>query len=183
MGTRTASGEFRMDFRPRIENDLGDSTAAPSVTVGDVLTQTFTTGTSANQINRCYSNKAIDISSGANEDIDVYDFGTLDAGAGAAADALGQTVSLVEVCFIAVHNHSSVTGVAVVGGLNTGAAFNTPFAASDAGKVSVLPGGWFILMAPVNPAYAVADTDNHILRINALGSAVKVDVHIFGRSA
>jgi len=44
-------------------------------------------------------------------------------------------------------------------------------------------GGLFLLAAPDDPAYAVADTSNHLLRVNASGGNITYDIAILGRNA
>jgi hypothetical protein len=175
---------MKVDFRATIVNTLdASSTAAPSVTLGEALTQTFVTGTVADAIDRVWSDKGRTITSGNDDPIDVYDLGVIDVGSGAGLDALGQSLAFAEITTIMVHNLSTSSGDIIVGNESTAATFNTPFAGSDTGAVTIKPGGIFFLSSPTNPAYAVADTSNHLLNINAPSGNVTYDIHIAGRSA
>ena len=183
MGTQAASANLSVDIRAIVSNDMGNSTGTPTFLIGELITKSLTDGTSANQIDRVFSHRCRTLTSGNNSDIDVFDFAGEDAGAGAGNDALGQAVSLVEVVVLMVVNQATSVGNAVVGGEGSAAAFNAPFGGSDTATVTVRPGGLVLFVATVDPAYAVADSSNHLLRINALGGNITYDVHIFGRSA
>jgi len=185
MGTRTATATMKVDFRATIVNTLdASSTAAPSVTLGEALTQTYVTGTVADAIDRVWSDKGRAITSGNDDDLDFYDLDTVDAGAGAGNDALGQALVFAEITTIMVHNKSTSAGDLHMGGGSLGAtAFSVPFNTVDASLIVIKPGGTFFLDAPVNPAYAVTNTDNHVMRFTASGGNVTYDIHIAGRSA
>ncbi len=141
------------------------------------------TGTSANQADRFWQDEGRTITSGNNEDIDLYDFGTLDIGAGAGLSPLGQAQTWAELVAILVRNTAASAGDLHVGGNGTAAAFNSFFNADDSAVVVVNPGGMFMLFAPDDPAYAITDTSNHLLRMAASGGNVTYDLYLMGRSA
>lgn len=139
-------------------------------------------GTSANQADRIWQDNARFLASGGTFDLDLYDFGTEDIGGGAGRDALGQTITLAEVVALLVVNKSISTGSLLVGGKGTAAAWTSPFS-SNTDKITLKPGGAKLLYAPTDPAYAVVDSTNHILKFEASGGTCTYDVAVLGRSA
>lgn len=144
---------------------------------------TLSSGTGANAADRIWSDLDRALSSGATEDIDVYDLAAFDIGQGAGKDASGASWALAEVVCLLVYNASTSAGTLLVGGKGTTAAWNSIFNGDDDAKLPIVPGGWFQIFAPTDPAYAVADTSNHLLKMEASGGAVTYGVVIIGRSA
>jgi hypothetical protein len=145
---------------------------------------TLTTGTGANAADRIWSDMDRALSSGGTEDIDLYDLAAFDIGAGAGKDAAGQSWALVEVVCLMVYNASTSAGNLNVGGKSATTAFNSIFkSADDDAALIIHPGGWFQIFSPADPAYAVADVSNHLLKIEAPSGAVTYGVVVIGRSA
>ena len=145
-------------------------------------TTQLTNGTSANQANRIWQDTGRFLASSGTEDLDLYDLGSIDIGAGAGKDALGQTFTLAEVVALCVYLHPTSAGNLLVGGKGTSAAWTSPFSANT-DKLTIKPGGMFFLYAPTDPAYAVVDSTNHLLKLEASGGACTYDVAVLGRSA
>jgi hypothetical protein len=141
-------------------------------------------GTGANQADRIWLDKDRTLISGGTENIDLYDLGSIDIGAGAGRDELGQAVTIAEIVALYIENLTSSTGSLIIGGEGSGATWNSPFNASDSAKLGPLPpGGILLLFAPTDPAWAVADSTNHLLKIEASGGAVTYHIGFLGRSA
>jgi len=141
-------------------------------------------GTAEGQADWIWSDTARAISSGANESIDLYDLGTIDIGAGAGKDALGQSVTLAEVVAILIHVDSDSVGELVVGGEGSAAAFSSPFNADDDAEVGPFgAGGCCLLFNPVDPAWTVTDSSNHLLKLAATGGDLTYSITVIGRSA
>ena len=141
-------------------------------------------GTAANQTDLFPQDIARTLTSGNNEDIDVFDWAQSNPGPGAGRDLIGNTLTLVEIVGVLIFNQTSSAGSITIGNNNTVAAWNSPFNASDTGAVGPIgPGGWFMIFDPSDPAFAVADTSNHLLRITATGGNVTYDIYMAGRSA
>ena len=185
MGTRSLSPiSVQAKLTTTIQNLLdASSTGTVAVDVGDTITKSPTSGTAADKADRCWTDKGRTLTSGNSEDIDVYDFGSLDIGAGAGLDPLGQALALAEIVAMLIQNSSASAGDLVVGGKGTTAAWNSLFNADDDAVLVIKPGGFVLLYAPTDPAYAVADTANHLLKMAASGGDVTYDIHILGRSA
>ena len=144
----------------------------------------FTSGTTASKADIVWSDTDRAILSGANDDLDLYDLGSIDIGGGAGKDALGNAIAIAEIVAILIRNDSTSTGSLIIGGEGSGAAWNSPFNASDTATMGpIAPGGWFYLFNPADPAWTVADATNHLLRINASGGNVTYDIAFLGRSA
>lgn len=142
----------------------------------------FANGTGANQADTIWSSGNRALSSGANESLDLYDLGTIDLGAGAGKDALGQSVANVEIVGLLIV-HKSGTGTLLVGGGGATTAWNSMFNGDDDAQLVVKPGGRVLVLCPPDPAYAVADTTNHTLKMEASGGAVTYSITVLSRSA
>ena len=174
----------------KFKNTLTGTTAVVDAPISISVAKAFADGTSANQADKCWASKGRTLSTSGTEDIDLYDLGTIDIGTGAGGDPLGQSVTYAEIVAIWVENKSTSTGNIFVGGKAAGTAqFNTIFGvaetASDTAQVGpIYPGGGFLIYAPTDPAYLVADTTNHLLAITEDGTgAVTYDIMVIARSA
>lgn len=136
-------------------------------------------GTTAGKADRVKLNKAAaqTISSGGNVDLDMYDFANWPT----TTDPLRNTITFAEVVALVIINVGP--GDLIVGGNGTAAAWQAPFAADDTFKLTVRAGGFFALGAPGDPAYAVADSSNHLLRLAASGGDATYQIMALGRSA
>lgn len=117
-------------------------------------------------------------------DIDMYDLGSLDVGGGAGRDNLGQTVALAEVVMVLFYVHTTSTGTFIIGNNGTAAAWNSPFNGSDTATLGPFQPGSIVMLATRHATgFAVADTSNHLLRLEASGGTVNYDMVIVGRTA
>jgi hypothetical protein len=140
----------------------------------------LTAGTTADKADLFYQETDKALTSASTHDLDIYDMAIFDA----TTDLLGNAVVNVEVVAIIVRNQAASVGTLLLGNNGTTAAWNSMFGGSDdTGFLSIPPGGFFMLAAPVNPAYAVADTTNHLLRVTASGGNITYDIGILSRSA
>lgn len=146
---------------------------------------TFTaSGTGAGQADRFWQSTGRTLTSGGSEDIDVYDLGSLDiSGAGAGRDANGQVWTVAEIAGMLVYNRPTSAGNLLIGGKATAAAWSTWLNANDDAELTLPPSGIFLIASTNDPAWAVADTSNHLLTMLASGGAVTYDVYLLGRSA
>lgn len=146
---------------------------------------TFTDGTTANKANRWWESTARALAQSATEDIDVFDLGSIDIGAGAGLTSLGQAWATVEIAGFAVENDTTSTGSLLIGGKGATTAWNAWINANDDAEVGPLtPGGVFMFFNPTDPAIAVADTTNHLLTMTESGvGALTYNIYILARSA
>jgi hypothetical protein len=141
-------------------------------------------GTGSGQADRFWQSTARTLTSASSEDLDLYDLGSLDvSGAGAGRDALGQLWTVAEIAGLLVYNRSTSAGNLLVGGNGTAAAWNSWMNANDDSEITLPPSGILLLASTNDPAWAVADSSNHLLRFLASGGAVTYDVYLLGRSA
>lgn len=168
----------------QLANTLDGGSISATANQGFGVSPTLESGTTANKADVIWSDTGRSITSGANDDLDLYDLGAVDIGAGAGRDAVGQSIAIAEVVAVLIVNKSTSTGNLLVGGEGTTAAWNSPFNGVDTTVFGPLkPGGFVAFSSPTDPAYAVADTSNHILRLTASGGAVEYNITILGRSA
>ena len=170
-----------------ILNNAIDGSARPAATRKHGKTYkpntTLANGAGANQADRVWEDTARDLTSGNSENIDLYDFGTLDIGAGAGLDALGQSLALAEIVEILVYNSHDSDGDLVIGAEGSGAAWSA-YNGSDSVQITTLsPGAWWHHFDPTDGALPVADSTNHLLKMAASGGDVEYNIHILGRSA
>ncbi len=163
----------------------GSSSPVKSALGTTIDAGTLTDGTGANQADKYWESLGRTLAQSGTEDIDLYDFGTIDIGGGAGKDPGGQAYALAEICVLLVYNRTTSVGSLLVGGKSTTAAWNAPFNADDDATVGPIGPGGLLLLSDFNAAaFAVADTSNHLLKVAEAGNgAVTYDIHILGRSA
>lgn len=168
-----------------LQNSVDGGAQTGSVAQGATITPatSLSSGTGANQANRFWSDTERTLTSGNSFTLDVYDLGSVDIGAGAGKDALGQAWAITEVVGILIRNKSTSAGSLVVGGDGTTACWNSIFNGDDDGAITLGPGGFLELFKPGDPAYAVADSTNHLLKFAASGGDVTYEIHLLARDA
>jgi hypothetical protein len=148
---------------------------------------TLATGTSANQFDRVWYAEDRVINSASSEDLDMYDLAAFDIGGGAGKDALGIAFTNVELVGLAFWNKAVSTGTLYIGAKNAATAFNSIFHVNgtldDTAGTLIAPGGFIQWFNPNNPAYAIADTSNHLLKLAATGGNVTYSCQAWFRSA
>lgn len=180
--TRTLSSfKAKASLGATLANLLNSGTARVDQVIDAIVA--FTTGTAAGQADRIWVDIDRALSGATSENIDLYDLASLDIGAGAGKDGLGQAVALAEICGILVLNQSTSTGNITLGGEGSGAAWNSLFSGSDSFTLGpITPGNFFEATNSAKPAWAVADTTNHLLKI-ASSADLTYSIVILGRSA
>lgn len=144
-----------------------------------IFTMSLTAGTTANKADRFFVDTDRVLAEDADDALDLYDL----AGFDRATDLVGNAVTFAEIVGLMVRNKSTSAGTLVLGGEGSAAAWNSLFSASDTYTMDIKPGGFVLVAAPGDPAYAVADTSNHLLNVNASGGGITYDIVIIGRSA
>jgi len=141
------------------------------------------TGTATGQADRVFTSQGRTLTTGVSEDIDLYDLNVLDIGAGAGKDPLGQPWIAREIVYLSVVCSSTSTGTLKVGGKGTANTWSAPFNGDDNALVLVVPSGFVQLYGASDPAYAVSNTSNHVLKIEASGGDCTYDIVVVARSA
>lgn len=170
-------------FFANLNNSIDGGNVTPSPRHGWASKPAFTTGTSSGNADKVWQDKARTLSSAGTIDIDVYDLGSLDIGAGAGLSALGQAFANAEIALLFIENLSSSAGNLLVGGNGTTAAWNSLFNSDDDAQLVLPPDSGVLLWCRNDPAWAVADTSNHLLRLTASGGDCDYDIGFLGRSA
>lgn len=152
--------------------DLSTPTDAKTLSLIDT---NLTSGTGKDKADRLWHDTRT-LTATTSEKIDMYDL-AIDGGA-AGEDSLGQTVAAAVVKSITIRNKNTTAGNDLkVFGEGSAAAWNSPMDGSDTAKVVIGPGGSLTLEAPAAAGYAVADTSNHLLKIDNPGaSSITYDI-------
>lgn len=183
MGTRAISSlKLEVKSTGSITNTLTDSTVASSA-ISKTIAQTFTNGVSVNQADRAWQMLNASLGSGANIVIDLYDNGTLNLGAGAGLDALGQSMAIFEIVAIVIKNENSATQAGYLEIEPDATAGWTPIGTHTVATGGALLGGGFLVKGqPATDAFAVTDASSHRIKLTANGAAVSYSIIVFGRS-
>lgn len=160
---------------------LAETNQGVPLTAGGGLTHKLelTSGTTVGTANRSNQNIDRTLSSGAAEDLDMYDL----AGFASATDLLRNAVTYAEIVGLLIVNSSASVGTLLVGGKGTTAAWNSLFNANDDAELTLPPNSFVMLGCSNDPGWAVADTSNHLLTMTASGGAVTYSIYVIGRSA
>lgn len=175
---RTATAHVECKLSGSISNSSTGATDAFS----KAIVQAFSNGTGAGKVQRHWEDQRT-LTTGATEDIDVYDFGALDIGAGAGLDALGQSMALTGIKAVLITNLSTSTGNLEVGNKAATTAWQSMFVGSgdaDAACITLAPGASFLYIDPSAAGLAVADTSNHLLTMTDSGGGCVYEIHILG---
>lgn len=179
----TLEASFKASISGTYINSLSNSGGNVSFTFDKKIALTLTDGTTTNKADVMWSSTARALSGSSSEDIDVYDLSTIDIGTGAGENSLGNPITFADIVLLFVENNSTSTGNLTIGNKNATSAWQTPFGASDTASVGPIPpGGFFIFGAGADPAFAVTDTDDHILKMTS-SATLTYDIYIIGRSA
>ncbi len=145
----------------------------------------MTSGTGADQADTLLIVDSDTITSGNSVNLDLYDGAGFNVAA-TGADLLGNVIANVEITSLFIWNEPASAGDLILGALNATTAWNSIWQGSgdaDNAGQTIGPDGAFAIHRPDNPAYAVADTTNHLLKIAASGGNVTYSVIALGRSA
>lgn len=160
-----------------------DLTSTATVTPALSIALAFTDGTSASKCDKIWYDFNRALSGATSEDLDLYDLASFNIGAGAGKDPLGGTWATVEVVGMLIRNATTSTGNLTIGGKAATTAWNSVFNADDDAAFGPLPPGGFLCFgAYSDPAFAVADTTNHLLKI-ASSATLTYDIIVLARSA
>lgn len=166
------SGSLRATLTDTIQ------TAERAARGGSDVTLSLTSGTSVNQADRFIQDRARVISSGTNEDLDVFDLAVFDQ----TTDVIGNVTTFAEIIAVLIINSSSSAGNLIVGNNGTAAAWSTLFE-GDTDSILLPPDSFFCVATRANLAWTVNDTSSHLLRVAASGGNVTYDIFLLGRSS
>lgn len=185
MGTRAATGQVKLVVTNNITNTMTDGQEASATLDETVISGRLTSGVSEQEYNRGWTDERT-IASGGSEDIDLFDLGTIDVGAGAGLDALGQAWAILEIVTLII------TQTAGPGRLQINATDPTnkvawmptlTVANGGAGRPPTTDGhNWTLAMHnPHSDAFPITDASSHMVRFGASGGAVTYQIHMLAR--
>lgn len=181
MGTRSITAtEVAVTVKSTIRNTLGDNQVAQCQHGQIFLSGALSDGVSEGEVNRAWEDRARTIASGATEDIDLYDMGSLDIGAGAGADGLGQPVVFEEIVTLCIKHVSGAGSLEIMPTNPAAYATWMPVMTVALGN-ALKAGGLLLLHQPATDAFNNADTASHVIRLKANGGDVVYDIMILGR--
>ena len=178
MGTRSLATVCKASIAATVTNLLADGTKTPSVDIGVSLSATLASGSGSGSADRAWSEYSRTLTDATNEDLDLYDLGTRDVGAGAGKDALGQDWSVAEIVGIIIYN-AGPGDLTVTPSASNGW---TPLLGAS-GTHTVKGGGFLYAYNPADPAFAVTDASSHKLNFAAANGNCVYDVHLVARSS
>ena len=180
MGTRSADSSVGINVVSTIFNEIETGAKAELKIGGAIVADKLKNGAEENQANRAFR-YIFTISSAAEQVVDVYDLGSLDIGAGAGLDGLGQAWVCEEIVWIMIRQKSGDGRLEI----NLSAATNPiPWIPT----MTVANGGALqngALVAFYNPdtdGFDITDASAHQFRLTATGGDVVVDLMVIGRS-
>lgn len=161
--------ESRIELRLQATND---DSQAQYRRVSDPFTEDYTTDAGVRRFTKILEALDQSLADTANEDLDLYDLGTLDIGNGPGRDTLGLAHTNSKIYRLVVRNQSISTGSLVFDTSQTGGWTSW----MPSGTHSLEPGA--MLCGSWPNGIDVADTSNHILRLTASSGAVVYDLQI-----
>lgn len=180
--TTSLKTQLTMRLSAEYKNPLTGAVATPTANMVAEIVATLLNGTSADQANQPWASFSRTVTAGTPLDLDLYDLGSVNIGAGAGKDPLGQSFTNAELVAMFIKNDDASTTNLLVGNEGSAAAWNSLFT-SDTSYITLFPGGGILLFAPTNPAYAIADASNHLLRFAAASGTVTYHVMLVFRNA
>jgi hypothetical protein len=182
--SREVQGVAQLQFIGTLLNVLspaqGDQASAPwGVAVPAI---SLSSGVEDDQVNRAISKRSIQLQSGSQLIIDLFDLVGFDQGATDGRDLNGQLYANDELNGMLVVLAAGSPGTLKIGGEGSSACWNSLFDGNDNAKIliratAVNPGIFFVLNPSVN-GYDVVDGSNHLLKFEAVGGSV--DFGLFG---
>ena len=153
------------------ENATGDLRSGMINTGLQKRSRILQDGSGLNQANRLFADIA-QLAASATATLDLFDFN-------GAKDAQGQSFALTKVKAIIIRNVSTdVSSILRVGGEGTTAAFMAVNGSDTVHIADIAPGGELSLIAPSAAGYAVADTTNHLLKLENRSSTAVLDYEL-----
>lgn len=185
--SREASGVVQLQFIGSLLNILsaaqGDQVSAPWGLAIPAIN--LSTGVEDDQINRVLSKRSIQLQSGSQLVVDMFNNIGLDQGAGDGRDLVGQTNMWDEVVGLLVLLAAGSAGALKIGGEGSNLCWNSMFDGNDAAKVVIRASaqnpGMFFILSPSTLGFDIVDGTNHLLKFEASGGAVDFGLFAIGR--
>lgn len=179
MSNRSLDSEVKVVLSGTVKNTLDDGQVASVALNASLGTGRLDNGISADEANRMWWSEERALGSGGTETIDLYDLGSLDIGAGAGNDGVGQAFTCVEIVAIAIYQDSGDGRIEIEPGASNG--FTALGSHTVATGGALRTGGLLLKTQPHTDGYPVTDASNHTLKITANGAAATYSIYIIGR--
>ncbi len=183
MSSQLSTGKITAELNGVFKNVLTDLTEVQA-TVGERVTLTLTDGTTTNKVNRGFMSKTRALSAASSETLDLFDLAAIDIGSGAGRDLFGLQVNAIELVGLLVVNigGGSNTGTLRFGGEGSTAAWQA-FIRSDTAYLDFPAPSFMLIGCGADPAWTIADTSDHLLKITAITAAISYSIHWLTRDA
>jgi hypothetical protein len=182
MASILTSASFTVNCAWQYDKTLDLTTVDDTLSSLAIAAATLTNGPGLNQGDQLFHDRRT-LATTATETIDMFDF-AISAGA-AQLDSLGNALAMDRVKVFLFFNRSTTAGETfTIFGEGTGAAWNSPLNGSDTAKAIVGPGGVLLLTNPSAAGMAVADTTNHLFKVENTGAGSNdYDIIVVGANA
>jgi hypothetical protein len=174
---------MQISFAALLKNILTDS-GETQYNISTTPKVTLANGSAANQASNGLQSKSRTLASGGSEVLDLYDLAGLDIGMGPGQDNIGLAQANVELVGAVIENVGDAgnDGALHVGGEGSGAAWNA-FINSDTAVLIIPKGAAIGIQCGTDPAWAINDVTNHLLKFAAVGGNVKFNIVFIFRNA
>lgn len=181
MSTRAATGLVKVDLQATITHTMDDGKPIASAALGESpVSGRLTSGVSTDEFNRAWWDFDRTLTSGSSEDLDLYDLGSLDIGAGAGKDALGQSMTFEEIVVLCIAQTGG-TGRLELNATDPAnkLAWTPSLTVANGGALRI--GACLCMVNKNTEAFPVTDASSHQIRIGANGGTVIYDIYVLGR--
>ncbi len=164
---KTLQTELNLLIQPVYKS--GEGAMVQTVNAPFRLNTIWESGGSANQAQVLfYDRRTLGTTS---ESLDIFDLS-------GARDGHGDVLAFAGIKMLIIRYYGA--GTLKVGGNGTTAAWNSPFGGDDDALLQIEAGGFLILAAPTAGGYPVADTANHLLKIENTGTSADYEIWLIG---
>jgi hypothetical protein len=174
-------GTLKATWKTTLKNLLDDgSTSATATHSYSLLNKTLTYGIADGKATRAWQVKSRSISSGNTEDIDLYDYATVDLGAGLRRDGIGQLAAYKQVVGFIIKCASGAGSLEVMpANPSNHVAWMPSLTVANGGALR--SGATMALIQPKSTAFTITDASSHMLRLGANGGAVSYNLYVLAR--
>lgn len=182
MGTRSlVSPKVIAQISASVQNLLDDGTAIQASLLANTAVD-LTSGVGPSMANRGWQWKNRTLASGANVVIDLYDYASLDAGAGDGNDGCGQALTIEAVVTLMIKNENTVGAAGTLEIEPDTTNGWTPIGTHTVATLGGLRGGGVLFKhQPDGDGLDVVDASSHRIKLTANGGDITYSVWLLGR--
>ncbi len=183
MGIQSLEGiTVSVVLRASLRNLLTDLTVAGVAHTSLNWSASIADGINANQANRSWQSANRILTNGGSEDIDIFDFASIDLGAGTGLDGLGQALAFEEIVAVAIVNKNEV-GAAGQLEIDPSVANGwTPIGTHTVANGGALRGQGILFKAqPAEAGFEVTDGVSYRVRFRATNGPVTYSIYLLAR--